>query len=57
MGAVCGNDRSRKTTKQSGPIVHIGDFLLGAGIRQLSECVYLSAAPGIVSGDATLGVP
>ena len=35
----------------------IVDFSLRAGLRQLSERVYLSPAAGAVGGDAAFGVP
>jgi len=43
--------------KLSGPILRIGDFLPGAGLRQLLERVHLSPAPGVVSGNSAFGVP
>ena len=43
--------------RTSGSIPGIVDFSLWAGLRQLSECVYLPAAAGTVGGDAAFGVP
>ena len=46
----------KERQKLSGPSLRIGDFSLRAGLRQLSERVYLPPPSGLVGGDTAFGM-